>query len=395
MKANRVDLVLEMLNSICDWPKILEIADESEKEIRTHAHSMIAREEERKENWEIAADHYKEAGDIEKCVLSLFNCRQFEKICQIVEKSNDQEILKKIGNEFTLRGDIDHAIDAFLKAGDFNGAVESCISLDEWKKALELSEQHNEIDKRKLISRYAKYLTNNSQISMALHLLIKNNLSIEAAQMLSNEGNNALSQQNYVFAKKCYLFAALQSMKSPNNEIETKKLWHQCEAIHFLLIANKAILKFHWVESIELVSRLFSDYSDVVGKERSAAFLTIVGIYSTFYKQCSLGFIHLENSKNFSKKKKEQFEKMAIKIFSKVNPVDPPACKEFKCSNCNRKMVYPQVKCRCGFVTTPSIVSGNSIKEDDSWQCKNCLHYAAFDEIEKFKVCPLCHFKKE
>lgn len=394
MKANRVDLVLEMLNSICSWEKILEIADKSEKEIRMHAHLMIAQEEERKENWENAADHYKEAGNIEKCVLSLFNCRQFEKVCQIAKKSNDHQLLKKIGNEFTLRGDIDHAIESFLKVNDYNGAVEACVSLDEWQKALELSERYEKIDKKNVISRYAKYLTNNSQISMALHLLIKNNLSAEASQMLSIEGNNALLQQNYVFAKKCYLFAALQSMKSTNNEVETKKLWHQCEAIHFLITANKAILKFHWVESVELVSRLFSDYSDVVGKDRAAAFLTIVGIYSTFYKQCSLGFIHLENSKNLSKKKKEQFEKMAFKIFSKVNPVDPPSCKEFKCQKCNRKMVYPQVKCRCGYVTTPSIVSGNSVNVDEAWRCKNCFHYATFDEIEKFKVCPLCHYKK-
>ncbi|KAK8890022.1 hypothetical protein M9Y10_034781 [Tritrichomonas musculus] len=394
MKANRVDLVLEMLNSTCNWQKILEIADENEQEIRNHAHLMIAEEDERKEDWRSASIHYKEAGNIEKCVLSLFNGRQFESLYQIIQSSNDKKLLQKIGHEFTLRGDIEHAIESFLKADDFDGAVESCISLDEWKRALQIADSNDKIDKLKLISRYSKYLKENSHACLALNLLIKNNLFVEASQILSNEGNNALLHNNFVYAKKCFLFAALHSMKDENNQEETAKYWHKCEAIHFLIIANKAILKFKWMESIELVSRLFSYYSDVVGKERAAAFLSIVGIYSTFYKQSSIGFIHLENTKNLSKKKKEQFEKLAIKIFRKANPVDPPGCKEFKCSKCKRKMVYPQVKCRCGFVTTPSVVSGNSIDTGNAWRCENCLHYATFDEIENYSVCPLCHFKK-
>lgn len=390
LQADRTDLVLEMLNSIRDWTRILEIADPSETELRNRAHLMIAQEEEEKENWEIAADHYRQANDLEQSANSLFNGRLYDKVGELVKHIDDPDLLTKIGHKYTLLGDIDRSINIFLGFDNVNGAIESCISMNEWKKALKLSEKYPKYDKKHLLTRFATYLVNHSHVSLALHYLVANNLYAEASKIIANEGNIAFSQRNYVFAKKCFCFAAQNEMQANINPVQ---LWHQCEAIHFLLMANNAIFKKKWGESIELASRLFSDYSDVIGKETTSAILAIIGINSNFYKQASLAFIHLENSKKLSKRKKEKFEKMAIKIFAKVSPVDPSDCKSFNCPKCNREMIYPQVKCRCGYVTQPSVVSGNSVDVKTAWKCSTCLHFASNEEISDYTVCPLCHSK--
>ncbi|OHS95351.1 hypothetical protein TRFO_38543 [Tritrichomonas foetus] len=392
ISANRLDLALELLSSIRNWHRIIEVAEEEDHDLIVRSHYMIAEEEAEKSNWLQAAEHYMKAGDLEKQIISLFNGRMYEQIVNFVKHSKNIKILNIIGHKFTQLGDIEDAIDAFVKAKNYNSAIEACISLNEWKKAFSICDEYIVSDKKRIISRYAKYLSESSRSSKALELLIKFDLFNEASQIFAKEGATALKHRDYILAKKCFCFAALQAMKAQNTE-EAKRMWHHCEGIHFLVLSNKAIFKHNWIENIELASRLFSDYSDVVGKERAAAILSIIGMNSGFYRQCSIGFIFLENSKNLSQKKRDQMEKIAIKIFAKMNPSDPPDLTVTNCKNCNRKMTYPQVKCRCGYTTTPSIVSGNSIDPKASWKCPNCLHFAAKEEISKFSVCPLCHFK--
>ena len=395
-RADRIDLVLEMLSSMCNWHRIIEIADyEENKDLIIKAHEMLGYEEIENDNWEEAAEHFRNAGDIENYIECLFNGRMHDKINLYINsftpKSNkNNEIMKKIGHKFALLGNIEQSIRAFLKIDDVNEAIEACISLDEWKQALLLADQYKSVDKKKIVSRYAQHLTEKSHSARALSILIKYNLNEEASKIFENEGYSFLKRQNYISAKKSFVFAAMQSMKGSNQD-QTKKMWHIAEGIHFLLLSNRAIFQKKWSESIELASRLFSEYSDVVGREQASAILALIGVNSGYYKQCSKGFVHLENSPKLRIKKREQFEKLAIKIFSKVEPNDPSECEVFNCKSCKKKMIYPQVKCRCGYSTIPSILTGNKLNPSTSWRCKNCLHYANYNEISGYKVCPLCH----
>jgi hypothetical protein len=119
--------------------------------------------------------------------------------------------------------------------------------------------------------------------------------------------------------------------------------------------------------------------------------MALCGFQSRYLKQCSDGFIYLENTERLSKRKREKIGKVAVKIFGKYPPKDPPGVPAFPCKKCQKPIAAPRAKCACGFVTVPSIVSGRAIYSGVAWRCPSCRHYALQNEVTGITVCPFCH----
>lgn len=383
IQANRNDLAVDIYISLGNWEKVLELTAENDKEMLNKAHEMLGSKNILKYNYKEALEHFKQSGNKEQVINCLFKLKDMESLTKMIETlpkaSND---IKKIGETMLNYGAIEEAAKCFIKIGYIKTAVDIYIKANKWKKAFRIVPESSW---RELHKHYANHKLSIGQVSKALSVFLRYSFKSEAANLLTNEGNNYLKKKQFVESKKCFVLAALQEHDA--------EIWHKAEAIHFLLVAHRLIYQEMWIESIEVANRLFLVYSDFLGKENTSAILVLCGLGSQYYEQCSKGFVVLENSKKYSKNKKTRFENISFKIFSKIDPEDP-LNEERNCPKCEKNFPYPQTKCRCGYVTTPSIVSGSSIEiNKNTWKCKRCRHCALKIEMKDFGICPLCHVK--
>lgn len=450
--VNGSDYIIQMYATIGNWKKVAELVNESEdEEMFVRAHVSLGNEAYTKGDWPTAASEYNLAHDYEKQLKALFRGDDYSGISRLCDSLKPKDpLLQEIGLKFVALGSHEKAVEAFTKFGDLQKAIDACVHLNQWTLALQIADEHpDEINKRALMGRYARHLAENSHIAAAINMYIKYKLPRDAALLLDKEGDIAFKQtRQYLFAKKCFVFAACmleQSVKeeqqkssthtktktitmtktgSPNRSLSPRHMspvrspktqqqqinndndeinkcsqltdheWHKAEALHFLILAHQQMYKGDWIDALQTAARVFAVYQDVVGKDRAAALIALCGFNSRYLKQCSNGFIQLENSETLTKKKRQRMENMAVRIFAKHPPNDPTDLPSTECKKCHSKLVSPICKCTCGYVTTPSIVSGQIIPEirnSNVWKCSNCNHYAFQDEIQHFKVCPLCH----
>lgn len=466
------DYTIQMYATIGDWQKVAELVNEVEdEEMFTRCHIALGNEAYMKGDWSTAASEYNIAHDHKKQLKALFRGDDFNGISRLCDSLKAKDpLLDEIGIKFVALGAHTKAVDAFMKLGDVQKAIDSCVHLNQWTMALQIADEHpQEVNKRALMGRYAHHLAENSHIAAAINMYVKYKLPREAALLLDKEGDIAFKQtRQYLFAKKCYVFSAdllEQSIKSEEEELNKlnpkprispttatkvkttvikgpvsplrnrpiiiksnnnnnnnddednnntapqapsspleksinkgKDLlqiqWHKAEALHFLILAHQQMYRGEWIDALITAARIFAVYYDIIGKDRSAALLALCGFNSGYLKQCSNGFIQLENSESLTKKNRQRMENMAVKIFGKHPPNDPSDLPTFECKNCKSKLVEPNCKCTCGYITCPSIVSGiviPDVRSNDVWRCPKCHHYALQDEIKQYKVCPLCH----
>ena len=390
-------LAAKMYATVGNWKRAAELVTADDQELFVRCHMALGTEAFAAGNWKTAAAEYAIAGDDAKQLRALDKGEDFEGISQLMRKLPPRNpLLKDIGFKFVGIGSHEKAVEAFLKLGQVSLAIDACCHLNQWNMALQIANEHKDIDRKQLMGRYAHYLAGNSHIAAAINMFVKFGLPNEAALILEKEGDIAFKHtRKFVFAKKCYVFAANlmtdYSKTDKSGQEKASALWHKAEAVHFLLLAHKQLYNNQWEEAIETATRVYTVYANDVGKERAAALLAICGIQSHYLKQCSNGFIQLENSPNLSKKRKEKISQIAVRVFGKHSPSDPPDLEPAKCRKCKGPIMPPACKCQCGYVVTPCIMTGKSIFGGQAWRCQKCHRFAIASAMVDIPVCPLCH----
>jgi WD repeat-containing protein 35 len=306
---------------------------------------------------------------------------------------NKHPLLNTIGVTFMASGAHQRAVEAFLKLGDVAKAVDACAHLNQWHAVGELCQSHQQLDEREIMGRYAGHLAGNSHLSAALRVFQEFRLPREAAMLLDKEGEIAFQRtRKMIFAKKCFVFSATLLDQDPEGKAMAEAEWKKAEAVHFFIVAHRQMYAGQWQDAIVTAARIQQVYADFVGKEAAAAMLAVCGFHSRFLKQCSNGFIYLENANGLSKRKKDKISHIAVRIFGKSPPNDPADLDQSACRKCKKLMTPPKVKCSCGAISVPSIVSGRPITvRGGVWKCQKCKHFALQEEIAELEVCPLCH----
>lgn len=86
------------------------------------------------------------------------------------------------------------------------------------------------------------------------------------------------------------------------------------------------------------------------------------------------------------------YQNLALEIFTKHQPVDPPNKRKYECPECNSEVKDWMTACSdCGAKFPACIVSGRPILNSKSVQCKVCRHRAIDHEVRTINFCPLCH----
>lgn len=383
-RIGRSDLLVKMLTSTGQWLRVLQLAEPA-SQCAKQAHVALAKQSEESMDFSQAAEHYGLAGDVRQQIRCLFKAQKFDQLCSLMTSINPDshsEMINDIGNMFKSIGCASRAVEAFILLHDYQSATDTCLALKDWNLAMHLLKTYKEVDRTRILAEFTMYLMRNGHLSAALKVLERHKMDAELSKILEVEGDNAYRSKRFVQAKKCYVFGALHN----------PSLWHKAEAVHFLIVAHQLVYSERYTEAVEVCCRLQSVYSDVLGIEIPAALCAIVGLNAHYFRLCSRGFTLLEHSKRIGHRKGQKIRDLAIRVFAKVEPSDPDDIHSLNCPECGQEIRPPEAQCRCGYVTTPSTLTGGAMWDGKCWKCPRCSHYLLQREAQNLKFCPLCHF---
>lgn len=194
----------------------------------------------------------------------------------------------------------DYAVSAYLKANQVKKAVDCCILLNQWDKAVELAEKHNFFQIGNLLNRYANHLMESNKKIEAIELFRRANKNTESAKILCTIADE-MSQENvdWKIVKKIYVLSAfeVESFKrramdqtvdgsgdintqitktldtlitTDMNTLSDKRLdnpWRGAEAFHFLLLCQHQLNSGDWDAAMKTSMRL-TEYESELGLKR-------------------------------------------------------------------------------------------------------------------------------
>jgi WD repeat-containing protein 35 len=242
-------------------------------------------------------------------------------------------------------------------------------------------------------------------------------LGIEAAKLLLREGNDILRiGEDYVSAKMCFVFAGLQIEKHRKSAFDggataaerldglmkddeatssglLDEVWRRAEAVHFYLLAHRQMYVRRWMDALMSACRVFDDYGEIIGMDKAAALLAWCGWKTRHFGQCSRAMTTLEHFEEWTPEKRARFEDLAIDIFVKNPPTDPPrVVGGVTCTKCGASVSALQSQCgECGYKLKVCVSTGKSIAEESWWECELCKHCVLIDLADDLVVCPMCH----
>lgn len=420
-KIDRKDLAIELRQRLGDWFRVVQLLQSknpegNDKEL-LDAYNMIGEHYAERQQWEKAIRYFMQSRNtvaLARCFYKLGNYNQLELLVQ--DLPQDGEVLREMAVKFARAGLCDSAVDVYLRLNDINSAIDVCVLLNEWERAVALAEDHNFPEIEKVLLKYATHLTSNGKMIQAIELYRRANKSSEAAVLLGTLAKQIA--RHPLKAKKLLVLAALEVDRMRNQLLDTNATkaqvtaqtleslvqydaatgenrildnpWRGAEAYHLFLLAHRQLYTNETERAFRTSTKLAS-YDDILENREIYSLIALTSLQTKYYDQCSRAFIKLENDTSIPEKIREQIRVLALDIFIKNRPVDPttrpkecPYCHsyvkdwEYRCNNCARTFVV-------------CMVTGASILEQRAVSCRTCKHYTLEQELRERNTCALCH----
>ena len=240
------------------------------------------------------------------------------------------------------------AVNAYLKLGDPESAVNTCVNLRQWGQAVELAQKFKMPQVSVLLSKHAAELLKDGRLPEAIELQKKAGRYLDAARLMTKLAEREIEKHsNLLRIKKLYVLAGLlaeQHLKSiaassaetpaynmdrmsvmdtlsPEDAATIERIWHCAEAFHFVLLAQRQ-LRFGIVHSAVITALRLREYEDVLMVEDIYCLLALASCADRSFGTCSKAFIKLESLDNLPEKSQMDYEELAVNIFSKNEPID-------------------------------------------------------------------------
>lgn len=425
-KIDRKDLAIDLRQRLGDWFRVVQLVQSGggNDALLMHAWNMIGEYYADRHKWEKAIKYYAQANNtsaLAHCFYTLGDFNQLEALVgEIPEKA---PLLKEMALKFTRAGLCSSAVEAYLRMGDIKSAIDSCVLLNEWERAVTLAEQHNFPQIENVLAKYASHLTVNGKTMQAIELYRRANKSTEAAKLLARLAKEV--SKNPVRAKKLQVLAAFEVERMRKKVLDVSNMtstkattaaqvtaqtleslvqhdaatgenrvldnpWRGAEAYHLYLLAHRQLYGGNMERSLRTALKL-ANYEDILEEREIYSLIALTAFYTKHFEQCSKAFIKLETLPGISDKDMQAMSELALKIFTNARPQDPntrpqecPSCRSYvkdwetRCSNCSR--TFPIC-----------MMTGATILDHRTHNCKTCRHPCIESEIRERKHCPLCH----
>jgi len=424
-ELDRRDLALQLRANLGDWFKVVQLVQQGggDDSLLQTAWNKIGDYFFERQKTAKAAQYYLQAKNIEAlidCYYQLEDYGGLEKLIGVLPEGSP--LLQEIGAKFASVGMSTEAVSAYLKGGDVNAAINSCVTQHQWEGAVRLAETHSYPNIQKVLSQYASQLLSAGKQLAAVELYRKANQYTDAARLLSKlAAEVGASRMNPLRAKKLFVMAALevermrkkmlasqapeggtqnaaQTLDSLVNQDKATggdkwldSAWKGAEAYHFLLLAQRQLYSGYPADAMRTALRL-REYEGVLHTEEIYSLVALTAFYSKFYGQCSQAFVRLQSMTALPEIKQREITKLALSIFTRYAPADPTT-RRADCPNCGAVVKDWDAHCSdCGSHFPACVISGKSLLEPHlSIMCRTCKHRFYESEVRGLRNCALCH----
>ncbi|EQC32501.1 hypothetical protein SDRG_09827 [Saprolegnia diclina VS20] len=425
-KIDRKDLAIELRKRLGDWFRVLQLVQSGggDDTLQTQAWTMIGDYYADRHKWEKAIKYYAQSNETEALVQCHYTLGDFTTLDALVnDLPEGSPLLDEMARKFTRAGLCSSAVNAYLKLHDVKAAIDSCVLLNEWERAVALAETHNFPQIESVLAKYGAHLLRNGKTLQAIELYRRANKSMDAAKLLGKLAKDV--GRNPLRAKKLQILSALEVERFRRKMLDTTALatktagataaqvtaqtleslvahdaatsesrsldnaWRGAEAYHLLLLAHRQLYKGQPERALRTSLKLGA-YDDLLDGREVYSLIAVAAYYTKYYEQCSRAFINLESVLG-TEKEKEALEALALHIFASTRPQDPPS-RPYDCPGCKHAVKEWATRCdKCSMSFQTCMMSGATIFDHRTYLCKTCRHACIEHEIRDLNNCPLCH----
>uniref|UniRef100_A0A3Q2X111 WD repeat-containing protein 35 n=1 Tax=Haplochromis burtoni TaxID=8153 RepID=A0A3Q2X111_HAPBU len=416
LDMDRRDLAISLRIKLGDWFKVLALlksgSGDSDDALLEQANNAIGDYYADRQKWVSAVQYYIKGRNQERlaeCYYMLEDYDGLERLTAALPENH--KLLPEIGQMFATVGMCEQAVNAYLKCNQPKAAVDTCVHLNQWNKAVELARTHNMKEIKSLLSKYASHLLEKNKTLEAVELYRKAHHFLDAAKLMfkiadeeakkrtrplrvkklyvlaAHLGENyhkqvKTSQQSKGKGKKTEATHALASLleedaTSADNRI-VDNAWRGAEAYHFFLLTQRQLYDGYLENAMRTALHL-REYEDMIPPVDIYSLLAVCSAANRAFGTCSQAFIKLESLESLDPEQRQAYEDLALEIFTKHSPKDSRMI-EWNASSEGMEERF-----------RTCIVTGLPVQEYSCWICNVCKHCAHDQEISKYNCCPLCH----
>uniref|UniRef100_A0A2K5JCK1 WD repeat-containing protein 35 n=1 Tax=Colobus angolensis palliatus TaxID=336983 RepID=A0A2K5JCK1_COLAP len=416
LEMDRRDLAIGLRLKLADWFRVLQLlktgSGDADDSLMEQANNAIGDYFADRQKWSNAVQYYVQGRNQERLAECYYMLEDYEGLENLaISLPENHKLLPEIAQMFVRVGMCEQAVTAFLKCNQPKAAVDTCVHLNQWNKAVELAQNHSMKEIGSLLARYASHLLEKNKTFDAIELYRKANYFLDAAKLMfkvadeeAKKGSKPLrvkklcvmsallmeqhheqmknAQRGKVKGKSSEATSALAGLLEEEvlstTDRFTDNAWRGAEAYHFFMLAQRQLYEGYVDAALKTALHL-KDYEDIIPPVEIYSLLALCACASRAFGTCSKAFIKLESLEALSSEQKQQYEDLALEIFTKHAPKD------------NRKPELDSLM-EGGEGKLPTCVAtGSPIPEDQFWMCSVCKHGVLAQEISRYSFCPLCH----
>lgn len=437
-EIDRKDLAIQLRKKVGEYPRVVSLLQSGggNDELAREAWDRIGDYYADKLKWKKALQYYSQSKNQEQLVECYYRLEKFPELQKLkVDVTDGTELLATLAVMFESVGLCADAVECHLRCGNPKAAVDCCVHLNQWDKALELAEQHDFPQVEGLLTRYAQTLIQQNRKLDVVELYRRANKPNEASQWIAEIADEAAKKDvKPALAKKLHVLSALEverhrqrataksdlatltmggagalaeataatldtlMMTSLDTQMGTAggtagtmagasnkrgkqfaNAWRGAAAYHFYMLAQRQFYNGHMEAAMKTCIKL-CEYDDIIDAKDIYCLLALSSLHCSFFGVCSKAFVKLETLDSLPEKDRDEIETLAVKVFIKHAPTDPAALPD------------PYLKCLdLGKSFKACVITGRAIHDSPSYMCKTCRHSMLDHERSKILNCPLCH----
>ncbi|KAJ8610815.1 hypothetical protein CTAYLR_006449 [Chrysophaeum taylorii] len=417
---DREDLAVQLRSRLGDWGRVAQLikSGAGDDQQLNNAWCRLGDQHALMSRWDKAREFYELSKDSDKMAECYYRLGDFQALVELLSTIPEgHRSLAEIGRKFESVGLHAPAVDAYLKCGKSKMAVDCCIRLNQWERAMEIAEQYGFQQIEGLLLKTSTQLLQAKKQFLAIELYRRANRPTEAAKLLAKIAEDVgIKGCNPVRAKKLHVLAALEveryrkktldltMTRAPGTDIahttaatlETlmthdqesgmsgakvlDNAWRGAAAYHYYLLSHRQLYAGDY-HAAKLSGIRLAEYEDIIPKRDIYSLVAIAALHAQDWNVCSRAFMKLETLDGISKEDQEKYEDLAIKIFTEHPP--------------NRKKKnLPECYSECFEMGTPyaaCTMTGQAVMDSRTLMCRTCRHHAIEVELRGATFCPLCH----
>ncbi|KAI0210975.1 WD repeat-containing protein 35 [Lamellibrachia satsuma] len=355
LEMDRRDLAVALRKKLGDWFRVvslLKTGGGGDDQALEEAWNSIGDYYADRQKWQEAVTYYIQGRNQERLAECYYMLEDYVGLTQMMMAlPENHKLLPDIAEMFVTVGMCEEAVAAYIKSNKVKSAIDTCVQLNQWNQAIDLAKQHNMQEIGTLLAKYAQHLLEKNKVINAIELYRRASHYLEAAKLLYKLAEDETKKKGKPLRiKKLYVLAALlveqyheQMKMTSRSKVKNKKgaeassalaglleedsisisdtkfidnAWHGAEAYHFYLLAQSQLFEGQ-VDSATKTALHLREYDDIIDPVEIYSLLALVSCNSRAFGICSKAFIKLESLESLTKEQRQNFEELALDIFTK------------------------------------------------------------------------------